>query len=213
MPGERSDQRSASATPRFTSPSPSGFATPSSSSRAPNPPVSLLSRAHRVLQAAREPRGSSAVAHGASPRDRMRRGFSLFKDDLLHRQPGDHQHSHGPEEGEVLGHEVVLSEDRPGGVAYKDTADLESADTWIEHDREDQGGTADKDVKMYLRRKRRLKSSKGMYVASPLLLVLGLDGQGLMLGEKAWGWLTIFRSSTGCANTNGLTCKEISVRL
>lgn len=166
MPAERSNQRSRSVTPRFTSPSRSGFATPSSSSRASNPPapVSVLSRAHGVLlQAAQKSRGSGAVAHGTSPRDRMKRGFSIFKDDLLHRQPSDHQYGHVSEEGEVV-EEVVLREDRPGGVAYKDTADLESADTWDEHDRDDQGGTADKDVKMYLRRKRRLKGSKGMYV-------------------------------------------------
>lgn len=163
MPAERSNQRSRSATPRFTSPSHSGFATPSSSSRASNPPVSLLSRAYGVLQAARESRGSSAVTHGTGPRDRMKRGFSLFKDDLLHRQPSDHHSGHVSEEGEVV-EEVVLSEDRPRGVAYKNTADLESVDTWVEHDREDQDGTADKDVKMYLRRKRRLKASKGMYV-------------------------------------------------
>ena len=101
------------------------------------------------------------VAHGTSPRDRLKRGFSIFKDDLIHRQPSDHHHGHVREEGELV-EEVVLSQDRPGGVAYKDTADLESVDTWIEHDREDQGDAADKDVKMYLRRKRRLKSSKGM---------------------------------------------------
>ena len=163
MPAERSGQRSRSVTPRFASSSPSGFATPSSSSRAPNPPVSLLSRAHGVLQAAQRSRGSGAVAHGTGPRDRMKRGFSLFKDDLLHRQPSDHQYGHVLEDDEVE-EEVVLREDRPGGVAYKDTADLESADTWVEHDRDDPGDTADKDVKMYLRRKRRLKSLKGMYV-------------------------------------------------
>lgn len=170
MPAERSKQRSASSTstPRFASPAPSGYATPSSSSRASHPPVLLLSRAHGVLQAARAPRGSSAVTHGTGPRDRLRRGFSIFKDDLIHRYPSDHHYGHVPEEGELV-EEVVLSRDRPGGVAYKDTADLESVDTWIEHDREEQDGAADKDVKMYLRRKRRLKSSKGMYVvASPL---------------------------------------------
>lgn len=128
--------------------------------------MSLLSRAHGVLKAAREPQGSN-VAHGAGSRDRLKRGFSIFKDDLItHRQPAD-EYGHVPEDGEVV-EEVFLSEDQPRGVAYKDTADLESADTWVEHDREDHVGTVDKDAKMYLRRKRRFRSSKGTYVASPL---------------------------------------------
>lgn len=155
MPAERSNQRTSS------SPSPSGFATPSSS-KAPNPPVSLPSRAHDVLKAAREPRGSGA-ARGVGPRERLRRGFSLFKDDSVQRGFGD-EHGHVLKQGEE---ENGLRQDHPGGVAHRDTADLESADTWFEHGREEEVGSNDKDTKMDLGRKHWLGSLKGMYVASP----------------------------------------------
>ena len=96
------------------------------------------------------------------------RGFSLFKDDFLHLPPDD-EYGHALDDDSVV-EEAFLSEDRPGGVAYKDVADWTPAHSWAEHDSEDHVGTVDKDAKMYLRRKRRLKSSKGMYVASPICL-------------------------------------------
>lgn len=94
----------------------------------------------------------------------------------MHRRTGD-GYGHVLEEDEVV-EEVYLDEDRPGGVAYKDASDLESADIWLERDGEAQAGPADKDVRMYLRRKRRMKSPKGMYVASTSFTCLWPDENG-----------------------------------
>ena len=167
MPAERSNQHGSSTTPRVASPLASGRATPSSS-KAPHPPASLISRAHDVLDPARKPQ-NLAVARIAGSRERVKRGFSIFKDDLIRRSVSDDS-VHVLEAGEDGKH--IVGKDPSGGAMYRGTTGLESNDTYLEHSREDGLGSKSMDTTMKLGKQRRLKSSKGMYVASIFCHVL-----------------------------------------
>lgn len=166
MAAERSNQRSSSTTPRIASPLASGLATPSSS-KAPHPPASLTSRAHDVLNPARKPQ-SLGVARIAGSRERLKRGFSIFKDDLIRRSVSD-ERVHVLEQEQDGKH--IVGKDLPGGAIYRGTAGTESNDTYLEHGREDGLGSNGMDTTTKLQKKLRL-SSKGMYVTSVFCHVL-----------------------------------------
>lgn len=96
-------------------------------------------------------------------RQRLQRGFSIFREDLGQRH--DHGHAHVLEE-----EEREDGQHRADGLAYKDSVDIESTDTYLEHEREEGGGLNAMDAATYLKRKKRLRSSKGMYVSSTVFL-------------------------------------------
>ncbi len=161
MPTARSYQRSYSATPHPTPPSSSGLASPSPS-ETPAPPVSLLSQAHEALKAARKP-PVTAVRRGPGPSDRLRRGFSIFKDDFLPRPVSGGSERIREENEDDNGQR--LGRDRPSGGLYTDTADMESADMYFDHGREGEASAKDMDASTRLRKQGWWKSSRGMYVA------------------------------------------------
>jgi hypothetical protein len=128
--------------------------------------MSFLPRAH----------DGTGSGGGSGPRERLRRGISIFKDGFA---AGD-DYGRIIEEGDE-DVEQILGKGSPGRGFYRDMEDMESTDTFLEQGRGEEAGSKYLNATVWLRRKRRLGSPRGMYVAStpnfffwsPLVFVKG----------------------------------------
>lgn len=134
--------------------------------------MSLLPRAHD---------GTGSGGGVSGPRERLRRGISIFNDGFTR---GD-EYGRILEEEDDEGVEQVLGKGSPGGGGiYRDMEDMESTDTFLEQGRVEEAGSKYLKATVWLRRKRRLGSPSGMYVASILsffLFCLEVFVEGLIL--------------------------------